>query len=93
MKVTVKVEGLDKLAGELKKEAEKQIAEEVRKIKSKQKPQELGDDEEADRIGSHNDIGRIDAELEVEATPKISTTPKFSVAPKVSLGGTLRKKP
>lgn len=92
MKLTVKVEGLDKLAGELKKEADKQIAEEIRKIKAKQKPQAFGDDEEVDRLGSHPDIGRMDAELEEVLRPKISTTPIVSATPKVSSGATLRKK-
>jgi hypothetical protein len=88
MKMTIKIEGADKLAGELKKEADKLLAEEVRKLEAKQRE-------------SNNDDGgelrTIDSELEtcltIKTTPTVKTTPTFSTTPKISSDGSSRKKP
>ena len=83
IKLNIKVEGLDKLESELRKEGDKLIKEELRKQKAKHQTTEDDDTE----------LRTIDSELEVISSPKLSSTPTVSSSPKISSGLPLRKKP
>jgi len=96
IKLNIKVEGLDKLESELRKEGDKLIKEELRKQQAKH--QEIGDD--ADPLDSspdvgrlNSDVGRLDCGLEIEAFPPIMPSPKVSSSPKISSDGSSQKKP
>jgi hypothetical protein len=91
IKPTIKVEGLEKLGSELRKEADKIVKEEIRKQQAKH--QNIVEDEDADPFNPKSDIGRINAELEVTATPLINSSQRISARPKISSGIPLRKKP
>jgi len=82
IKITAKIEGLDKLESELRKEGDKLIKEELRKQKAKHQTAEADDTE----------LRTIDSGLEVISSPKLSSTPTVSSSPKISSGLPLRKK-
>ena len=74
IKPTIKIEGLDKLEGELRKEADKIIEAELRKQKANQQI----DEDDSDPINPKSDIGRIDSALRVDSTPRITSSPTIS---------------
>jgi len=81
IKLTIKLTGEENI----KKEADKAVEAELRKLRKKAA-------ENADIPEINSDIPEINSDLEVVSRPPVSTTPKISSAPTISSGVPSRKK-